>query len=280
MTSCGAVADAVVPCGLTVKPRSSLQIQKSVIFALVLREARARIGDRRFGAVWTLIEPMCHILLLSLLFGLLRGRTVTGTEYPVFVLVGLVPFLLFRNTALRLMDSPKENRSLFAYKQIKPLDTFIGRVLVEACISAAVYALIALGFAWFGYDMKVKAPIEWILTIALGLLFAFGLGMLLALIAHAIPGAKTIIRMCFFPLYFMSGVLMPAAYLPQAFQPILLLNPFLHLMELIRGEVLPNYVPVSGVSLTYVMSCTLVLLFVALGTYRVRRLHLISSKNG
>jgi capsular polysaccharide transport system permease protein len=262
------------------KPRSPLQIQKSVIFALVLREARARVGDRRFGAMWTLAEPVCHILLLSLLFGLLRGRTVTGIEYPVFVLVGLVPFLLFRNTALRLMDSPRENRSLFAYKQIKPLDTFIGRVLVEACISASVYAIIAIGFAWFGFDMSIKAPIEWVLTILLGLLFSFGLGMLLALVAHAIPGAKTIIRMAFFPLYFMSGVLMPAAYLPQAFLPLLLVNPFLHLLELIRGEVMPHYVPVAGVSLTYVISCTLVLLFVSLGTYRVRRLHLVSTKNG
>lgn len=262
------------------KPRSSPQIQKTVIFALVLREARARFGDRRFGAVWALIEPMCHILLLSILFGLIRGRTVTGVEYPVFVFVGLVPFLLFRNTALRLMDSPRENRSLFAYKQIKPLDTFVARVLVEACISVTVYAILALGFAWYGFDMRVGAPIEWVLTIALGLAFSFGLGMLLALIAHALPSSKTIIRMAFFPLYFISGVLVPAAYLPQAFLPFLLLNPFLHLLELIRGEIFPHYVPVAGVSATYVITCTLLLLFVSLGTYRVRRLHLISSKNG
>ena len=268
------------PVAKPLKPRSSLQIQKSVIFALVLREARARFGERRFGAVWALIEPMCHILLLSLLFGLLRGRTVTGEENPVFVFAGLVPFLLFRNTALRLMDSPRENRSLFAYKQIKPLDTFIARVLVEACISTTVYALIAFGFAWYGFDMRIGSPIEWVLTIALGLTFAFSLGMLLALIAHALPGSKTIIRMAFFPLYFISGVLVPAAYLPQAFLPLLLLNPFLHLLELIRGEIFPHYVPVEGVSATYVVACTFVLLFVSLGTYRVRRLHLISSKNG
>lgn len=264
----------------TLKPRSSLQIQKSVIFALVLREARARVGDQRFGAVWALIEPICHLLILSVLFALIRGKTVVGIDYPMFVLVGLAPFILFRNTALRLMDSPRENRSLFAYKQIKPLDTFIARVLVEACISATVYAILIFGFAWFGFDVSVTSPIEWVLTICLGLLFSFGLGMLLALIAHAIPGSKTIIRMVFFPLYFISGVLVPAAYLPQGFLPILLINPFLHLLELIRAEIFPHYVPVDGVSLSYVITVTVVLLFVSLGTYRVRRLHLVSTKNG
>lgn len=246
----------------------------------MLREARARIGVRRMGAAWVLLEPICHLLVLSVLFSQLRGRTVTGLEFPVFVLVGLAPFLLFRNTALRLMDSPKENRSLFAYKQIKPLDTFIARTLVEFSIAATVYSIIVFGFAWYGFDMSIKAPIEWMLTIILGLLFSFGLGMLLALIAHAIPGSKLFIRMMFFPLYFISGVFIPAAYLPHAMLPLLLLNPFLHILELIRAEIFPYYVTVDGVSVQYVIAATVILLFVSLGTYRVRRLHLISTKNG
>jgi len=262
------------------KPRSPLQIKKSVIFALVLREARSRFGDRRMGATWTLIEPICHLLILSVLFSLIRGRTMAGVDFPVFVLVGLAPFLLFRNIAMRLMNSPKENRALFAYKQIKPLDTFVARVLVEFCISASVYAILVFGFAWYGYDMSIKSPIEWMLTILLGVLFSFGLGMLLSLIAHAMPSSALFLRMMFFPLYFISGVLIPAAYLPQAMLPLLLLNPFLHLLELIRAEIFPHYVPVDGVSLHYVIAFTLVLLFVSLGTYRVRRLHLISTKNG
>ncbi|MDX9664226.1 ABC transporter permease [Pseudomonas sp. P5_152] len=262
------------------KPRTSFQIQKSVIFALILREARARFGDRRMGAVWTLIEPICHLLVFTLLFSLIRGRTFSGVEYPVFVLVGMAPFLLYRNTSLRLMDSLRENRSLFAYKQIKPLDTYIARVLVETCISATVYAILVLAFAWYGFDMSVHSPLQWVTTLALGLLFAFGLGMLLALITHALPSLKVVIRMAFFPLYFISGVLVPASYLPQGMMPLLLLNPFLHIVELIRAEVLPHYTPVDGISEQYVITFTVILLFIALGSYRARRLHLISTKNG
>ena len=262
------------------KPRSSFQIQKSVIFALMLREARARFGDRRMGAVWTLIEPVCHLLIFTVLFSLIRGRTVADVEYPVFVLVGMAPFLLYRNTALRLMDSLRENRSLFGYKQIKPLDTYVARMLVETCISATVYAILVFGFAWYGFDMSVTNPLMWVATLTLGVLFAFGLGMVLALITHALPSLKMVIRMAFFPLYFISGVLVPASYLPQAMMPLLLLNPFLHLVELIRAEVLPHYTPVAGVSEGYVGTFTVVLLFIALGSYRARRLHLVSTKNG
>jgi len=262
------------------KFRTPFQIQKSVIFALVLREARSRIGSRRLGALWILLEPICHLLIFSVLYTIVRGRSMAGVDYPVFVLVGMAPFLLYRNTALRLMDSLRENRSLFAYKQIHPLDSFIARAMVEACLSAMVYAILVFGFAWFGFDMSVAQPLQWVGSLALGLLFAFGLGLLLALVTHAVPNAKSVIRMAFFPLYFISGVLVPASYLPPAMMPYLLLNPFLHIVELIRAEVLPHYTPVDGISAEYVGAVTLLLLFASLGTYRARRLHLVSTKNG
>ena len=227
-----------------------------------------------------LLEPLVHLLHFSLLFALIRGRTVSGVEYPVFILVGLAPILLYRNTALRLMDSLRENRSLFGYKQIKPLDTYIARVIVETCIAVTVYTMLLFGFAWAGFDMSIKSPLQWVANLLLGLMFALGLGMLLALITHALPIIQIVIRMAFFPLFFISGVLVPASYLPQAMMPLLLLNPFLHILELIRAEVLPHYTPVDGVSETYVISFTLILLFLSLGAYRARRMHLISTKNG
>lgn len=262
------------------KSRTAFQITRSVLFALILREARGRFGDTRLGAVWLLIEPLCHLFIFTVLFSLIRGGTVASVEYPVFVLVGMAPFLLYRNTALQLMESPRINRPLFAYKQIKPLDTFLARMLVEACISAIVYLLLVAGFAWYGYDMSITAPLEWLAILLLGLLFAFALGILFSLIVHAVPGVRLVIRMLFFPLYFISGVLHPAAYLPPALMPLLLLNPFLHLTELLRASVFTYYEPVTGTSVFYVAAVTLVLLFVSLGLYRARRLHLVSSKNG
>lgn len=251
-----------------------------MIFALVLREARSRIGKKRMGAAWLLLEPIFHLLILSVLYTYVRGRSLSGVEYPVFVFIGLAPFLLYRNIAIRLMDSPRENRSLFAYKQIKPLDAFMARAIVEASIAAIVYAIISFAFFWYGFDMSIVAPIQWMAVLLMGLLFAFGLGVVLSLITHVLPSAKLFIRMMFFPLYFISGIFIPPAYLPQSFMPVLIYNPFLHIVEALRVAVFPHYVPMSGLSIKYPLALTVVLLFVALGVYRIRRLHLVSSKNG
>ena len=96
-----------------------------------------------------------------------------GIDFSIFVLVGLMPFLLFRNIALRLMGRPSTNRALFANKQINPMAILIARALVETFFAIAVYIILMLVFAWYGFNVSIKAPVEWLLIIIIGLLFSF-----------------------------------------------------------------------------------------------------------
>jgi len=51
-----------------------LQTQGRVILALIIRETRTRFGDSKLGYGWALLEPILHILLLSLVFAvMMRG---------------------------------------------------------------------------------------------------------------------------------------------------------------------------------------------------------------
>ncbi len=253
------------------KHRSLLKNRKTVIAALVLHEVRARVNERRMRGIWILLEPVCHLVLFTHLFAQNGGQTVVGIDFSIFVLAGLVPFLLFRNIVLRLMGSTCAKRASFANRQINPLNILIARTLVETFFAIVVYIILVLIFAGYGFDVSIKAPVEWLLIIILGLLFSFGLGVVLASLNHASPGINVCVRTMFFPLYFISGVLVPAVYIPNAMLPILLLNPFLHLEELIRSQVFSDYEPVEGVSVEYVMVMALVLLFVSISVYRRRR---------
>lgn len=253
------------------KHRSLLKNKKTVIAALVLHDVRARVKERGMRGIWILLEPVCHLLLFTRLFAQYGRQTVVDIDFSIFVLAGLVPFLLFRNIVLRLMGSTCANRASFANRQIKPLNILIARTLVETFFTIVVYIVLVLVFAGYGFDVSIKAPVEWLLTIILGLLFSFGLGVVLASVTHASPGINVWVRTMFFPLYFVSGVLVPAVYLPHAILPLLLLNPFLHLEELIRSQVFSDYEPVEGVSVEYVMVMALVLLLVSIFAYRRRR---------
>lgn len=256
--------------------RSSLKIFWTVIYALVLREMQGRFGRIRMGAMWTIFEPLTHILAITAIMVYLRGRTIPGLDFPVFLLVSLAPFLLYRNISLKLMSSMEANKALFAYKQIQPFSTFVARTLVEFSLSATVFVILLAAFTWIGFDTRITHPIEWLGVIALGLVFSFGLGLTLAIIVNILPESKMVLRLIFMPLYLLSGVIYPPSHFPPQWLPLLLWNPFLHLMELIRVNIFPFYRIADGVSLEYVIHCTLVLLFVGMSMYRLRRLRLMS----
>jgi len=256
--------------------RSSLQIFRTVIYALVLREMQGRFGRIRMGAMWTIFEPLTHILAIMAIMVYLRGRSIPGLDFPVFLLVGLAPFLLYRNIALKLMSSVDANKALFAYKQIQPFSTFVARVVVESSLSATVFVILLAAFTWIGFDTQIVRPIEWLGAMILGLLLAFGLGLTLAIIVNILPESKVVLRLLFMPLYLLSGVIYPPSHFPPEWMPLLLWNPFLHLMELIRVNVFPFYRIADGISLKYVVDCTLILLFAGMSMYRLRRLRLMS----
>lgn len=256
--------------------RSPWQIQKSVVFALFLRELKTRFGSYKFGYFWLLLEPMAHVVVMSLIFSFVPDRSLFGIDFPVFIVTGIVPFLMFKNIALRVMDGVEANRALFAYRQIKPMDTFTARTLLDAFLAVAVSALILIGMAWFGLDVPFRDPFSLIFLMAILVLMGLGLGMILCVMTHYLPEARTLVRIAFLPLYFMSGVIFPIAKVPQEYLPILLWNPLVHVIELMRGAFFNQYHVVAEISPLFMVMTTLALLFFGLAWYRNKRRELLA----
>ena len=266
------------PSGHGTPPRrSAWEVQRAVLFALVLREMKARVGGQWIGAVWTLIEPLTHVLIIVTILGFLRGAVVPGVEYPVFLVTGLLPYFLFQHLTLRLMDGIDANRGLFSYRQVKPLDTLLSRAVVEALMNLVVY-LFTLGLlAWLGFHVVPAALLEVLGVGAVVALLGTATGILAAVGTHDRPRMRSFVRMAMLPLYFASGVIFQVDLLPREYLDWLLLNPMLHLVELSRHAFIPAYTPAQGVQPLYPLLFALSVATLALLAYRVERLRLVTS---
>lgn len=261
---------------MTFQNRSAFRIVKSVLFALILREMRTMFGARRFGAFWIFFEPVVQIGLIMAMFSF-RVQLLNGIEMPVFFMTGMVPFFLLRNIALKGMEAVNANRALFAYKQIKPFDTVFARAIMETALYACVYVIFMfiLGFG-FGYDVSIRDPITWLFVIVIGLVFSFSLGLIFCILGEVIAESKVIIRMLFFPLYLVSGVIFPIWVFPDEILSWLLWNPYLHIIDELRYATFAHYPSHPGVSVLYPFKATVVTLLLAMTLYRLRRMKLLA----
>jgi capsular polysaccharide transport system permease protein len=257
---------------MTSMRRTPLQIQRDVIYALLLREVGSRVGRTRVGLFWALLEPAAHVAIPVALFGLLLGRSWLGVEYPVLLVYGLMPFVLFKTICLQTMEGTATSRALLSYRQVLLMDVFIARALACCAIEAVVFALILAALAMLGYDVLAARPLELAATLALTVVLAFGLGLLFAALASFMPDAKAVIRLLFAPLYLASGVLFPVSRLPDAWVQWLAFNPVLHLVELARVGGLEHYVPMRYLSTGFPVALALGAVFAGLALYRLRQL--------
>lgn len=261
----------------TARKRTAWEIQRAVLFALVLREMKQRVGGQWIGAIWTVFEPLAHTMVMVTILGFVRGRLMAGIEYPVFLVTGLIPYFYFQNLTMRLMDGIESNRGVFAYRQVKPIDALLSRAVVETIMNLLVYLLTLGILAWLGFHVLPALPLELMGVHVLIGLFGFSTGLLAAVVAHNRPRTRSFIRISFMPLYFMTGVIFPIHLLPAEYLNWLRLNPMLHLVELSRHSFSPHYQPVQGVNILYPFGCALFVLAIGLANYRVKRQRLIAS---
>lgn len=245
--------------------RSPWLITVHVWHALFMREAMARITADRVSWLWILTEPVAHILLLVWVRTLIgRARIIPGAEFIPWLVVGITSFILFRNQMNRCMEAINANKALFAYRQVLPVDTVLVRSALEGVLSTIVLVLLVSVFGLLEYELFAYEPLEamglWLLLGLLGL----GMGLILSVLVTIVPESARFIRMASFPLYFLSGVMIPVQYLPYELREYLLYNPLLHGIELIRSSFFMGYRAVDGANSLYLLQWVSGTLFIGL----------------
>ena len=261
----------------TLPRRSALQVQRTVLYALFIRELKTRFGGRWLGALPVLIEPLAHLLFLTAVMGSAHAAFSPEIPYATFLVTGMLPFFIFKSMSFRLMDAVDANKGLFGYRQVKPIDTLLSRGLLEAGIYVVVYVIALATLGWFGLQWLPAKPLEMAGVLAMLSIFGASLGILFAVATNAFPQPRIVLRIASTPLYMLSGVIFSVSVIPQPYRSYLMWNPVLQLVELSRGTFFPHYRIDDGVSVGYVALWCLVTAVVALALYRVRRQRLAAT---
>lgn len=202
-----------------------------VIFSLVLREARVRHGRARIGYMWAIIEPVLLISILTFLFSQVGKGNASGGDFALFFATGVLSFQLFRNTSTYVSMAFDQNRPLFNYPMVKPMDAALGRLVLDGSTHAAVITLV-LCFQVFALGAPPpNDPKMMILALSLLLMMAFGAGTSLAVIRRFMPSVSNLNMIIMGPAFFVSCVFFSISSVPTMYRSVLVWNPLVHGVE-------------------------------------------------
>lgn len=244
--------------------RSPLQVTLAVWKALFLREALGRLFAARAAWFWILAEPVFHMSYMLVIFTVIRVRHVGGIETPIWLMTGLLAFLMFRQTGTQGANGISANRSLLIYRQVKPVDTVLVRSALEAVLLLCVMAIMMAGLWLLGWNALPAEPLTVFQAFFALWLLGLGYGLISSVMSELVPELDRILDFVMMPLYLISGVIFPLSAVPQPYRDWVMLNPVAHGVESVRQGFSPFYHAVPELSQSYLWACVLVVFFAGL----------------
>jgi ABC-2 type transport system permease protein/capsular polysaccharide transport system permease protein len=218
----------------SVSLKKSWAIQRRVIFALLMREVLTRFGRHNIGFLWLFVEPMLFTLGVTALWTIAGANHGSSLPIVAFALTGYSSVLLWRNMPSRVIGSISPNLSLMYHRNVKVIDIYFSRLILEAAgatISFVVLSLIFIGIGW------MKTPENAIQVILAWLMLAW-FGSSLAILLGALSERSEIIDKLWGPASYLLFPLSGAAFVVDALPPIgqkyVLLLPMVHGVEMLR----------------------------------------------
>ncbi|CDZ77844.1 Polysialic acid transport protein KpsM [Legionella massiliensis] len=243
--------------------KNAFAIQKRVIGALVLREVITRYGRHNIGFLWLFIEPMLFTVGVTILWTLSGAHQHTGLSISAFALTGYSSVLLWRNIPGRCSSIIEANRALMFHSNVRLIDLFLSRILLEAAGVTGSFLSLSFIFIYIGWSHCPENILEVILGWGLLLLFSTGLGIFIGAIAAQSELAMIIWHPLSYLLFPLTGAAFMIDWVPTSAQKWILLMPMAHGTEIIREGYFGSVVH-AHYDVLYMLTCNFCLLLLGL----------------
>lgn len=213
---------------------SSWLVQRRIIYALLLREMLTRYGRHNIGFLWLFVEPMMFTLGVTAIWTATKSYHGSNLPIAAFALTGYSCVLLWRNMPSRCVGAIEPNLSLMYHRNVKVIDIFIARLILEGGGATVSFVILAIVFVSVGW---VDLP-EDVLKVAVGWGMLTWFGMALALLLGALSYSYEMVEKLWHPFSYLMFPLSGAAFLvdalPKAAQDVIMYFPMVHGTELVR----------------------------------------------
>ena len=228
---------------------------------LVKKGIKLKYRRSYLGMIWSMLEPLLTMIVLTIVFGTLYGNT--DRTFPVYILTGRLLYSFFSQSTKAALKSIRQNSAMIKKVYVPKYLFVIARVFSSFInLMASLVALILVMVA-------MRAELHWtvvlsVIPLAMIILFSLGVGMLLAALTVKFRDIMHLYSVFTTGLLYLTPVIYPMSILPEAVRIVVNINPLTNMVQMFRNVMFYNTLPTFS---SIVLGMAEVAVVLVLGTY-------------
>ena len=229
---------------------------KYLMGQLVKKNIKLRYRRSYLGMLWTLIEPLLTMIVLSVVFGSLLGRNSTdaafaGVPFPIYVLTGRLLYSFFSSATNSAMRSIRTNgamiKKVYVPKYIYPFSGILANFIIFLISLVVLVGVMVFFLATGQYHAPINGYMVMTVIPLLNLfILSTGVGMILSTLCVFFRDIQHIYNAVLTAWMYLTPLFYPITLLPEALRKLVMtLNPMYFYITQFRQIVLECRMPDS-----------------------------------
>ena len=211
-----------------------------VVRELVSREIKRKYARSYLGIVWSVLNPLLSMAVMSLIFSIIFKRSIEN--FPIYYLTGNILWGLFTGATNSAMTALVDNKSLLIKVKL-PMEVF---PLARSCTALTNFSYSVVAYVImliiFKIEPNVYMPLAFVYVVGL-FMFSLGIGYILAVLYVLFGDVKHLYSVLLTIWMYASAIFYPVEHTTGIMQEIIVRNPIYNYINCTRKCVMEGTLP-------------------------------------
>jgi lipopolysaccharide transport system permease protein len=213
-----------------------------LLWHMTVRHLRGQYKQSILGFAWSFVNPLSLMLILSFVFSTILKVPSQGIPFPLYLTVGLIPWLFFSGAVSSATDSVTGASSLvtkvYFPREILPIAAVLTKVVDFLCGLVILMALMV----YYGH-LPTETVLWMPVLLAIHLAFTLGVSFPLAALNLYLHDVRYLVGVALTLWFYLTPIMYPLSIVPDRFLWVYDINPNALLVDAYRRVILLDSVP-------------------------------------
>lgn len=196
---------------------------REMIISLVRKDLRGRYKNSVLGFLWTFINPLCQIIVYTMVFSQIFRMGID--KYYLFLTVVMIPWVFFSTSvsggAMAVVSQQDLVKKIYFPREVLPI-SFVTSCFVNMLLSfVVVFGVLAVSGIGFNLKALVFLPVVMLVEYML----ALGITMITSACNVYFRDLEHIIGVFMMAWIYLTPVMYDISYIPDNLRPVFYFNP-------------------------------------------------------